>query len=61
MVKRPLVVEPKGPDATLDPRSRLNFGEIYTVEHDVKVAPVGMLSEESLARFIVYTREELSI
>ncbi|KAL2796646.1 hypothetical protein BJX66DRAFT_299557 [Aspergillus keveii] len=60
MVKEPLAVERERADATLDQQSRLNFGKIYTVEHDVKVAPVGMLSEESLARFVQYARVDLS-
>ncbi|KAL3440298.1 hypothetical protein BJX65DRAFT_314913 [Aspergillus insuetus] len=60
MVKQPLAVEREGADATLGQQSRLNFGKIYTVEHDVKVAPVGMLSEESLARFVQYARVELA-
>jgi hypothetical protein len=60
MVKEPLAVERERADATLDQQSTLNFGKIYTVEHNVKVAPVGMLSEESLARFVQYARVDLS-
>ncbi|KAL3486006.1 hypothetical protein BJX62DRAFT_242421 [Aspergillus germanicus] len=60
MLKEPLAVEREGADATLDQQSTLNFGKFYTVEHDVKVAPVGMLSEESLARFVQYARKELA-
>lgn len=35
---------------TIDPSSRLNFGKVYTVEHNIKVRNVGKVEKESLPR-----------
>lgn len=51
MTKRPLEFVPSTPDQILDPMSRLNFGKIYTVEHNVKVLKVGHISSRSMAAF----------
>ncbi|KAJ5679270.1 hypothetical protein N7462_007514 [Penicillium macrosclerotiorum] len=59
MTKEPLEVEPARPDQKLDPMSRVNFGKIYTVEHNVKVLPVGKVTEASLEKFNAYMRAEL--
>ncbi|KAE8354909.1 hypothetical protein BDV28DRAFT_155790 [Aspergillus coremiiformis] len=61
MTKDPLEVIPASYDQKLDPMSRLNFGKIYTVEHNVKVLPVGMISEDSIARFQNYARREAQL
>ncbi|KAJ5093543.1 hypothetical protein N7456_009404 [Penicillium angulare] len=58
MTKEPLEVEPAKADQKLDPMSRLNFGKVYTVEHNVKVLPVGRITEGSLAKFSTYTKAE---
>ncbi|KAL2794947.1 hypothetical protein BJX66DRAFT_177861 [Aspergillus keveii] len=42
------------PDMTKDPL------EIYTVEHNVKVLPIGQISEASMPTFIAYARAELA-
>ncbi|KAJ5721940.1 uncharacterized protein N7483_009874 [Penicillium malachiteum] len=60
MIKEPLEVEPARADQKLDPMSRLNFGKVYTVEHNVKVLPVGQITKDSLHNFNAYTRAELS-
>jgi hypothetical protein len=44
----PIVVEDKS--VTIDQSSRLNFGKLYTVEHNVKVRNVGKISKELLPR-----------
>lgn len=61
MVKDPLEVEPERHDETLDPLSRLNFGKIYTVEHNVKVLPIGQIAPGSVSKFVHYARSELVI
>lgn len=33
----------------LDPMSRLNFGKVYTIEHNVKVRDVGMVNTNSMS------------
>lgn len=61
MSKEPLEVEPARPDQKLDPMSRLNFGKVYTVEHNVKVLPVGKITDRSMARFNSYVKHEFSL
>ncbi|KAL2807837.1 hypothetical protein BJX63DRAFT_411145 [Aspergillus granulosus] len=61
MSKGPLEVDPDRFDDPLDRMSRVNFGRIYTVEHDVKVLGVGKISPQSMPRFIAYARAELAL
>ncbi|KAI2731698.1 hypothetical protein CBS147354_807 [Penicillium roqueforti] len=58
MAKEPLEVDPARPDQKLDCMSRVNFGKVYTVEHNVKVLPVGKITEASRARFLEYAQGE---
>ncbi|KAJ5773827.1 hypothetical protein N7457_008723 [Penicillium paradoxum] len=58
MIKEPLEVEPAKADQKLDRMSRVNFGKIYTVEHNVKVLPVGKITEASQAKFLEYANYE---
>jgi hypothetical protein len=44
----PIVIEDKS--VTIDLSSRLNFGKVYTVEHNIKVRNIGKISKESLPR-----------
>ena len=60
MTKGPLEVAPASPDQKLDYMSRLNFGKIYTVEHNVKVLPVGKITERSMPRFQNYATSEFN-
>jgi hypothetical protein len=60
MTKEPLEVAPERAEEILDPMSRLNFGKIYTVEHNVKVLPIGRVTNASMARFLQYASDELS-
>ncbi|KAI9043868.1 uncharacterized protein KD926_002759 [Aspergillus affinis] len=61
MMKEPLEVAPASPDQKLDYMSRLNFGKIYTVEHNVKVLPVGKITERSMPRFQNYAKSEFNV
>ncbi|KAL4788603.1 hypothetical protein BJX76DRAFT_353049 [Aspergillus varians] len=61
MPKEPIGVDTYRPDESLDPKSMINFGRIYTVEHNVMISPIGTISEESMPRFLEYSREELTI
>ena len=60
MAKEPLEVEPAKSDQKLDPMSRLNFGKVYTVEHNVKVLPVGRITDASINRFNAYAKAEFN-
>ncbi|KAF9887905.1 hypothetical protein FE257_009427 [Aspergillus nanangensis] len=61
LTKEPLEVRPISPDQKLNHMSRLNFGKLYTVEHNVKVREVGKITERSLAKFVDYARAEFAI
>ena len=61
MAKEPLEVVPENPSENLDYMSRLNFSKIYTVEHNVKVLPIGRISSRSMTRFLEYARYELAL
>ncbi|KAL4878018.1 hypothetical protein BJY04DRAFT_120958 [Aspergillus karnatakaensis] len=61
MIKEPLEVAPDRPDETLDPMSRINFAKIYTVEHNVKVLPIGRITNASMIRFREYATEQLAL
>ena len=58
MVKRPIKVDLK-PGQRLEPMSRLNFGKVQSVEWNVKVMDIGMVSKDSEQRFADYWRSEL--
>lgn len=60
MVKEPLEVAIELLDETLNPMSRLDFGKVHTVEHNVKVLPIGRITSRSMTRFIQYTKDEMS-
>ncbi|KAL4882098.1 hypothetical protein BJY04DRAFT_188020 [Aspergillus karnatakaensis] len=61
MPKEPIGVDPDRPDEGLHHMSRINFGEMYTVEHNVKILPIGRISKDSMPRFIEYASEELTL
>ncbi|KAL4938398.1 hypothetical protein BDV06DRAFT_231901 [Aspergillus oleicola] len=61
MEKDPLEVVPEDPEQQLDLMSRLNFGRIYTVEHNVPMLPMGRIANGSMAKFFQYARDELEI
>lgn len=60
ITKEPLEVKPAAHDQKLDKMSRLNFGRVYTVEHNVKVMPVGKISERSMPKLRGYARDSFS-
>lgn len=52
--KRAIAVNPARADQKLDRMSRLNFGKVYTVEHDVKVMDIGTVADASMAYLEAY-------
>lgn len=54
MNKRAIAVGPAGLDRKLDMMSRVNFGKVHTIEHNVKVMNIGNIRGESLADFEAY-------
>lgn len=59
MTKEPLEIWPDRHDEALDSMSRLNYGKIYTVEHNVKVLPIGQVSPDSMPKFVDYAKYEM--
>ena len=59
LVKEPLEVEPAFDSITLHPSSLVNFGKIYTVEHNVKVMPIGQISDRSMPKFVYYWKQHV--
>ena len=54
MRKQPIEVKPAAKDQQLDIMSRIHFGKVHTVEHNVKVMNVGHITQNSLQQFEVY-------
>jgi len=48
MQPTPIKVNPDVKGTSLDPQSRLNYGKVYNIEHNVKVKNFGSLSPEYL-------------
>ncbi|KAF9893674.1 hypothetical protein FE257_009842 [Aspergillus nanangensis] len=61
LTKEPLEIRPVSADEKLDSMSRINFGKLYTVEHNVKVREVGRITQRSMSRFVDYARAEFAI
>lgn len=40
-------IDPDSSDEHLEPSSRLNYGKVYTVEHNIKVRNIGMVNRDS--------------
>jgi hypothetical protein len=53
LVRGPIQVLPKTSRDRLARESRINYAKIYTVEHNVKVAFVGQISEGSKRQFVL--------
>jgi hypothetical protein len=60
LVKGPFQITVEDAQERLSPMSRLNFGRVYTVEHNVKVLKVGYISDEFLPRFNSYFVETIA-
>jgi hypothetical protein len=54
MNKRPIAVHAAANDQKLDTMSRINFGKVHTIEHNVKVMNVGRISRDDLEDFKHY-------
>ncbi|KAL4909594.1 hypothetical protein BDW74DRAFT_146835 [Aspergillus multicolor] len=58
MAMEPLEVVPDSPDEWLHPMSRLNFQKLYTVDHNVKIRPIGRIASGSQVRFRQYASHQ---
>jgi hypothetical protein len=58
ITKEPLAIV-LAPGQKLDPLSRVNFGKVYTIEHNIKVSEVGKVSAASLPKLKAYWNNRL--
>ena len=58
MNKDPIQVIPVSQEHELHPRSRVNFGMTFPVQHNVKVLEVGMVAPGDLRKFLGYYQNE---
>ncbi|KAF2803220.1 uncharacterized protein BDZ99DRAFT_399963 [Mytilinidion resinicola] len=59
ITKQPLRVEPTGSE-TLESASRVNFGKVYTVEHNVKVLDIGVVCPQHIYLLVNYFTDALT-
>ena len=56
--KKPIEVTPAATDQQLDSMSRIHFGKVHTVEHNVKIMNVGQVTKDSLQYFEGYWNDK---
>lgn len=57
MNKDPLRVELVDNSQKLDPRSRVDFGKPFSIQHNVKVKEVGVLAQQDMHKLIGYWKQ----
>lgn len=60
-MKDSLQVTPCSPRDRLLGKSRLIFGKPYNVEHNIKVRPIGTISQEFMQLYNHFVRESMHI
>jgi hypothetical protein len=58
MRKDPIEIEPASATETMDPASRLRFGKIHSIEWNVKVREIGVVSRKHKSKLLAYYQEE---
>jgi hypothetical protein len=59
MTKAPIAIRPTDPNEKMDPASRLRLGKIYSIECNVKVRDIGVVSAGvDRTRLLLYHSEE---
>lgn len=58
MDKEPIMIDPTNPSETMESASRLRCGKIYSIEWNVKVRDIGMVSGNDKTRLKRYFSEE---
>jgi hypothetical protein len=46
LTKKPFPIKVEGSGESISPKSRLNFGRVYTLEHNIRVKKVGRIPDE---------------
>lgn len=57
MLSRPIRVVPDDKSDALEPHSRLDFGKVHTVHHNIKAKAFGMVHRDSLNPLIMHFRQ----
>ncbi|KAH6644151.1 hypothetical protein C7974DRAFT_407853 [Boeremia exigua] len=57
MTKDPISIEPVEQNEEMDPRSRLRCGKIYSIEWNVKLRDIGMVSSHDKTKLMRYYKE----
>jgi hypothetical protein len=60
MTKQPFPIIIEDPKERIDPMSRLNFGQVHTVQHNLKVLGIGRIPDEHLERLNKYFLETIA-
>lgn len=55
--KEPLRVELVDNSQKLDPRSRVDFGRTFNIQHNVKVKEVGVLAQQDMHKLLLYWKQ----
>jgi hypothetical protein len=58
MTKDPIEIEPASTTETMEPTSRLRFGKIHSIEFNVKVREIGVVSRQHMSKLLAYYKEE---
>jgi hypothetical protein len=58
MTKDPIEIEPASESETMGPASRLRFGKIHSIEWNVKVREIGVVSRRNMSKLLAYYQEE---
>jgi hypothetical protein len=59
IVKKPIAVDKASAQQKLDVMSRINFSRVHTVQWDVKVSNIGIVSRDSMPHLMSYWRQGL--
>lgn len=59
ITKDPIQIIPVSQTEKLDPKSRINLGKVYPVEHNVKVCEVGMVADADIRKLTAYYKTGL--
>lgn len=51
LVRRAVRMEPSSPEEKLNPKSRVNYAKVYTIEHNIRVCFIGKIHTDSRATF----------
>lgn len=55
--RQPLAITVLSPGQKIDKMSRINFSKFHTVEHNVEVRDIGVISDSSMANFYAYLND----